>query len=188
MRKSSGDPKPPVPLEYASAHRRERRVAERVAMVVIVLVLIYVVGGLLAPLLNSPHPQSPRVRCASNLRQIGQGIQMYANDHAGKLPDDFSTLLEAEDLSPEVFVCPEGTATPPSGPTTQAIMAAMKKPGAVSYIYLVKGLTSADLNQNPDIVLAYEPLSNHGGSGMNVLFGDGHVEFLTRSEGMRILN
>ena len=156
-------------------------------MVVIVLVLIYIVFGLLAPLLNRSPVESPRVACASNLRQIGQGIQMYANDHAGKLPDDFSTLFEAEDLSPGVFVCPEGTVVPPSGPTTQAVIAAMKKPGAVSYIYLGKTLTSADLNQNPDIVLAYEPLSNHGGSGMNVLFGDGSVEWIQGSGAQNIL-
>jgi prepilin-type processing-associated H-X9-DG protein len=28
------------------------------------------------------------------------------------------------------------------------------------------------------IVSAYEPLSNHDGRGMNVLFGDGHVEWI----------
>lgn len=66
-------------------------------------------------------------------------------------------------------------------------MAAMKKPGAVSYAYLGKGLTSADLNQNPDIVLAYEPLSNHGGFGMNVLFGDGTVEWVQGARAQSIL-
>ena len=187
MDNAGSHPKPAEPLEYASGHRRERRAADRVAMVVIVVVLIYVVFGLVGPLFNRSPIESPRAACASNLRQIGQGIAMYANDHAGKLPDDFSTLFEAEDLSPAVFVCPETPAVPPGGPTTQALMAAMKKPGGISYIYLGKWLTSTDLNQNPDIVLASEPLSNHNGTGMNVLFGDGSVEWVQGAGAQSIL-
>jgi prepilin-type processing-associated H-X9-DG protein len=30
-----------------------------------------------------------------------------------------------------------------------------------------------------DGILAYEPMRNHGGAGVNVLYGDGHVEWVT---------
>lgn len=101
---------------------------------------------------------------------------MYAQDHGGKLPNDLVTLFKTEDLSSFVFVCPSTSDVPAAGPTTQAVMNAMKQPGTVSYIYVGKGLTSSDLTA--DVILAYEPPSNHGGTGMNVLFGDGHVEWL----------
>ena len=36
------------------------------------------------------------------------------------------------------------------------------------------------INAPATTVVLYEPMSNHGGDGMNVLFLDGHVEFLTK--------
>lgn len=121
-----------------------------------------------------------REPCAENLHEIGYAMFIYASRHGGKLPDDFATLLQSEGLPPVVFVCPNCSQSPPSGPTTRAVIAAMKMPGAVSYRYLGKGLTIEQADT--DVVLAYEPLSNHDGRGMNVLFGDGHVEWI---EGVR---
>src|SRR5690349_21549955 len=61
------------------------------------------------------------VQCASNLRQIGLGILLYANTHNGHFPDSFSDLLAdpAIDLTPEVFVCPNSHETSACAPTTQ---------------------------------------------------------------------
>ena len=138
------------------------------------------------PTLGRPREPANRVKRASNLRQIGQAIQMYAHDHGGNLPVDLATLLRDEDLSSAVFTCASTSDVPAAGPTTQAVMNAMKQPGTVSYIYIGKGLISSDLTA--DVVLAYEPLSNHGGAGMNVLFGDGHVEWLEGKLAQRVVS
>jgi len=37
------------------------------------------------------------------------------------------------------------------------------------------------------LVVAFEPLSNHDGRGMNVLLGDGHVEWLDAALAARVL-
>lgn len=168
------------PLNYArpATFRRKRGPGRSIVLAALLTVAILVLISIFIPSLG-PRNQSNGVRCASNLRQIGQAIQMYANDHGGKLPDDLATLFEAEDISQAVFVCPDTSDVPAAGPTTQAAMNAMRQPGTVSYVYIGKGLTSSHLTA--DVVLAYEPLSNHNGTGMNVLFGDGHVEWVQGS-------
>jgi prepilin-type processing-associated H-X9-DG protein len=61
----------------------------------------------------------------------------------------------------------------------------MRQAGHCSYIYLGKGLT--DKTVTPDMVLLYEPLADHGGEGMNVMFGDFHVEWVPASTAQIIL-
>lgn len=114
-----------------------------------------------------------RVKCQSNMRQIGLAITMYANEHGGKFPDSLHEILATEDITPEVFVCPESNDTRAIGPTTQATLDEFDHAGQCSYIYLGKGLT----NQcDPMTPVLYEPMSNHHG-GLNVLLADGHAEF-----------
>jgi prepilin-type processing-associated H-X9-DG protein len=37
------------------------------------------------------------------------------------------------------------------------------------------------------VPIACEPLANHAGDGMNILFGDGHVEFLPAAAAERAM-
>ena len=93
--------------------------------------------------------------------------------------------LMDQDLTPAVFICPNTNHTPAAlGPTTQATAANIHSGGHLSYIYLGKGFTSSVA---PNVILAYEPLSNHYGNGMNVLFGDGHVEFIHTAEATALI-
>lgn len=55
------------------------------------LVVIGIIGFLIAlllPALNSARAAAVRTKCASNLRQMGQAMQFYANDNAGAVPRD----------------------------------------------------------------------------------------------------
>jgi len=135
---------------------------------------------LLVPSMGKPREKANQVKCGSNLRQIGQAIMMYANDHRGQYPDSFAELISDQDLSTEVFICPTtNDEKAPVGATTQQTLANFAKPGHCSYIYLGKGMTSA---VSPRHVVAYETLANHNHLGINVMFGDGHVDWLNVSE------
>jgi len=52
------------------------------------------------------------------------------------------------------------------------------------YIYLGKGLTNA---VPADVVVAHEKLGAHRGQGINLVFGDGHVEWMQMPEAMRAI-
>jgi len=51
-----------------------------------ILILLIFIGSFFLPS-KSPHDSAPRVKSASNLRQIGQAIQLYTNENGGRYPD-----------------------------------------------------------------------------------------------------
>jgi prepilin-type processing-associated H-X9-DG protein len=165
------------PLDYATPSLHKRRIWPLVTVLSIAGFLIIFLGlSLSTPSLHS-RDTAPRVKCGSNLRQIGQAMLLYANEHGGQYPDSFETVLSSEEISADVFCCPSTSVRPASGATTQATIANFGAGHHCSYCYVARG---AIVKSSPDIVLAYEPLSNHDDDGMNVLFNDGHVEFIAK--------
>jgi len=146
--------------------------------------------SIMLPALNSAKERANRVKCASNLRQIGQGMMLYANDNKGKYPADLGTLVKEADLNPEVFVCPGRGTELPAG-VAQNVRDPAKLAAAAKwvnehadYVYL-----GAKLNNNApaEVILAYEKPENHGGQGINMLYGDGHVEWTTMPAAMEMV-
>jgi hypothetical protein len=126
-----------------------------------------------------------RVKCASNLRQIGEAIVLFANGHQGQFPDSFAQLMQTEDMLGGVFVCPSSVDAPANGATMQDTIKELNDGDHCSYIYAGRGLNLKTVT--PQTVVAYEPLSNHQGIGMNVLFGDQHVEFVYANEVAKVV-
>jgi hypothetical protein len=50
-----------------------------------------------------------RIQCVSNMKQIGLGLRMWANDHGDVMPPDFLTA-QNELNSPKILVCPSDSA------------------------------------------------------------------------------
>jgi hypothetical protein len=68
---------------------------------IVLMVAILIIGVFLFPGLRS-HPMSRRACCASNLRQIGISLNIYAQDNAEKLPiipDTSSSTLVGTDIN-----------------------------------------------------------------------------------------
>jgi prepilin-type processing-associated H-X9-DG protein/prepilin-type N-terminal cleavage/methylation domain-containing protein len=59
----------------------------------VVAAIIAVLVAILLPALASARDQARKELCASNLRQIGIGYRMYADDYYGKLPLNWDTAL-----------------------------------------------------------------------------------------------
>lgn len=128
------------------------------------------------------HPageKARQVKCASNLRQIGQACLLYANNNGGQYPPDLQTITQTQQIGMEAFVCPS---TSDNKGTTSADLS---KAGRCSYIYTGTDLTN---NSNPASVVAFEDPDDHKLEGANLLFADGHVEFLNIDSVMTILN
>jgi prepilin-type processing-associated H-X9-DG protein len=172
-------------LGYSALKPDSRRLYSLLISGAILVTACYALTALLSPIW-AHHAREPalRIRCSSNLKQISLGAIMYANAHGGHFPDDLDTIFQEEDIPPYVFTCPASAVDLPVAPTTQATYSALKQQGHLSYIYVGKGLT---IEAPSDVVLLYEPLSDHSGDGMNVCFADGHVEWLTSSEAKSIL-
>ncbi len=119
-----------------------------------------------------------RVNCAHNLSRLGIVISVYADDHNGKYPaaDKWCDLLKIyfADDPRKVLVCG----------------GALKKGEKKRCHYAIN--PNAEPNSPPDIVLLFETkggwnqyggpelltMENHEGKGCNILFNDGHVQFV----------
>jgi prepilin-type processing-associated H-X9-DG protein len=162
------------PLEYARPiERRRKSIGWIVGWTIAGLLAVFLAITIFLPS-GASRMQSPRVISASNLKQIGLAMFLYANDHHDAFPDSLSTILATEDLTPGVFVSPLSNDTPATGPTTQATLAVFATPEHCSYLYFGAGLSSTG---DPSTVTACE-VPQPNATGMNVFFLDGHVEFV----------
>lgn len=134
------------------------------------------------PMFSSRRPQADSMRCGSNLRQIGQALLLYAYDNGGALPEGLGQLPVVLDMSFEVLCCPATATARPDG-RTPSEQASRFGPENLDYVYHARGLT---MPLPPDRPIVCEPISNHG-TGMNVLFGDGRVEFVEIADAERIM-
>ena len=129
------------------------------------LVVIGIVGGLVAlllPVMASARQRSQQTQCASNLRQIGLGLEAYSQAN-GRLPLANGTaglivaLAEVRMNVPRLFVCPSDDRGMPGYQMDPAWAGLPKSAG------------------DPGQVLASETAARHRGRA-NVLYFDGHVE------------
>ena len=142
--------------------------------------------SVLLPSLNRAREQANRIKCASNMRQIGQALNMYAAANGGQFPPDLPTLLATSPgmgLGPAEFVCPSSQDSSAPGATPAVQAANLTKGGHLSYVY-VPGLTT---RSPAGTVILYEPLTNHNNDGMNVLHVDGSVNWVSRGQAQTII-
>ena len=162
----------------------------RTAIVLGALAVVVVAFSIALPMLNRAREAGGSPKCSSNLRQLGQALTIYANDHEGRLPDSLEEMLASVDVTNDVMICPSSNdEIAPRGEPSEIIANIRARglrtridepqgqPRHCSYIYLGKGLSTGAIT--PATVLIVEPLANHDGDGINVLYGDGRVDFIT---------
>src|SRR5206468_3394969 len=132
------------------------------------------------PALAKARQQAADVGSVSNLRQIALGCQMYANDHAGKLPPDLGTLLaDGYIQSSTVFVTPAGgmMAFPEGLPKEQARQWVNKN---TTYTYVCADKALKEINHPSRTILVYE--RSAPSNRRVVAFVDGHCEMMPEQQ------
>jgi prepilin-type processing-associated H-X9-DG protein len=157
-------------------HGRGRRMSQAaIVLGVVNLVLSVALVGASFPATARARQRAQQIKCASNLRQISMAIIMYTNANRGFVPPDLDALMP-------FFGTPQGAAavcTCPDAAARGVPPATAGKAMNYSYVYVQPTVPRINQIRGPSTtVAAYEPLANHGGRSVNVLFWDGHVELL----------
>ena len=149
------------------------------------LLMVPMYVAIAIPSFSRAREQAMRIKCSANMRQIGQALILYANSNGSHYPDKLEVLVLADTtLQSNVFICPDDKKTPPDGSSAQTMAAGIASGQHTSYIYVGNGLT---LSEPSDSILLYERITNHDNEGMNVLYADGHVDWVPKSQAQQII-
>jgi prepilin-type N-terminal cleavage/methylation domain-containing protein/prepilin-type processing-associated H-X9-DG protein len=72
--------------QYAAGKMRDRLLAFTLIELLVTIAIIGILASLLLSTLATAKEKAWRTQCVSNLKQIGVAIEMYTQDHAGRLP------------------------------------------------------------------------------------------------------
>jgi prepilin-type N-terminal cleavage/methylation domain-containing protein/prepilin-type processing-associated H-X9-DG protein len=167
----------------------------------VVIAIIGILAGILLPVLSRARESARKTQCMSNIKQIGMGLIMYANENSESFPSStagsntamasLNMLYDTYVSDNKVFNCPSDTTVTAA---TNATMSVSTSGGSEAFdqnecSYGYDRLhTQAD---DADVAIAADrpppgtPPSatasseNHNARGQNVVYVDGHVEFVT---------
>lgn len=169
----------------AAARKSWRRT---VAWCVGAFVLLILGISCLLPSLGRARETAHRIKCASNLRQIGLAAQLYAREFGGTFPPDLITLYKHAGMPESAFTCPSANFAEAKGATQAQIVDAMLDGDHLGYVWTGGGLTTSAAS---DVVLAFDlemhvPQDSATTTGMNVLFADGTANFVSETDAKKI--
>ena len=126
--------------------------------------------SIMLPTMFEARRNARRVALMSNLRSISLGLAMYASENNDDYPPDLTALTKG-------YITPNTLVSPASGRKVHFDSRGNPIP-PFDYVYLGAGLKTTDIPKPSRFILAYEKPEINRFRGTNVLYADGHVEWV----------
>ena len=138
------------------------------------------VSGSSDPVKNAAHDRARLIQSASRMLAISQSITIYANEHRGRFPSDFASLMLSADLSHTHFSSPRAASgmAMPRGELSLVEQVAWAD-ASRDYVYVGAGL---NYTAGAEVWVAYENPDRIPGDRLNVMYADGHIADVARGE------
>ncbi len=164
----------------------------------VVIAIIGILAGILLPVLSRARESARKTQCMSNVKQIGMGLIMYANENNEVFPSDTTTVVARPAMRSlnliydtyvsdnKVFNCTSDTSVSPASNAGMSVSTADdsfdQDECSYGYDYTHTQADDADValaaDRPPAAPDAATSTDNHNGRGQNVVYVDGHVEFV----------
>jgi len=159
----------------------------------VVIAIIGILAGILLPVLSRARESARKTQCMSNVKQIGMGLIMYANENSETFPSSTASnpamaslnlLYDTYISDNKVFNCPSDTTVTAATNAGMSVSTGSESfdLDESSYGYDRSHIQSDDadvalLADRPPAVTTNSS-DNHNARGQNVVYVDGHVEFV----------
>ena len=142
------------------------------------LVILPLIMAIMMPAINQAKNRAQRVVCAANLKGLGPAMFLYANDYDDTLPtaDKWCDLLTSHvNVDPVLFRCASTTEGSFSYAFNENLAGRSMKDVPPNVVMLFEA------DAGPNAVGGPEMLVSDRHEGCNIVFMDGHVEFIKES-------
>lgn len=145
-----------------------RKGRSRASNTLITLALISLAIGFILPIVSRMRELSRRLDCGANMKAIATCSKVYRPEPESASADLFRVLLDSGEITTRQLVCPS------SGKTVQDV----EKDPSACYVPVAYDMPGTEgWNISSSTILLYER-DNHAGQGGNVVYADGHTEFI----------
>ena len=172
----------------------------------VVIAIIALLASMLLPALRNAREMGRRIKCVSNLRQMGLAITMYANDNDGYLPacfypgavDFYQDMFEEKGYLPqgtEIRICPSAPELniTEAGYTVNYNVMSASDPIAHIKLFRISNPSGIIMIADSTEQVPHRGWSGFSGGkisrisdrhngGANILWVDGHVSWMLWSE------
>lgn len=132
-----------MPLMFPTRHGSARGSAFTLIELLVVIAIIAILAAMLLPALASAKERAKRTSCTNNLRQLGIGIAVYADDHEDRIPPPLFDPERIAGSEPwQGYLVFEGT---------EGRAADLTKPSNLGYLFSTRIVSAAKSFYDPSL-------------------------------------